>query len=228
MLESCFALPGRLYPDAAGASLALGSWAWMKAMVGKMARESTATLLSRVREGDDQARERLCGEYLPILMRWAHGRLPAAARDLNETADLVQVTLLRALGSLDRFESRHEGAFLAYLRTALLNVMRTEIERSQRSSRRLPLDDLDAELAGDSLLAREVGPDLLWDYERALADLSPDWREALILRLEFGFSFEEVAVAMARPSADAARMLVHRALAALSERLGPGGGRGGE
>lgn len=190
------------------------------------APESTATLLSRVRDGDLQARERLCAEYLPILMRWAHGRLPAAARDLNETADLVQVTLVRTLACLDRFESRHEGAFLAYLRTVLLNVLRSEIGRSQRMNQPLPVDDLDPDLAGDSLLAQAVGPDLLWDYERALAELSPDWREALILRLEFGFSFEEVAAAMARPSADAARMLVQRALAALSERLGPGSGTG--
>lgn len=44
----------------------------------------------------------------------------------------------------------------------------------------------------------------------------------MILRMEFGFSFEEIAAAMARPSANAARMLVHRAMAALSERLGGG------
>lgn len=89
------------------------------------ALESTATLLARVREGDAGARDRLCGQYLPILMRWAHGRLPPVARDLAETADLVQVTLVKALNAVDRFQPRHEGAFLAYLRTALLNVVRS-------------------------------------------------------------------------------------------------------
>jgi RNA polymerase sigma factor (sigma-70 family) len=186
--------------------------------------ESTATLLSRVRAGDPAARERLCGEYLPILMRWAHGRLPLAARDLAETADLVQVTLIKALSAIDRFEPRHEGAFLAYLRAALLNVMRSEIHRSLGTGHRLPLDSVEAhQVSGDSLLAQAIGPDLLWDYERALAELSPEWREAIILRLEFGFSFDEVAAAMDRSSGNAARMLVHRAVAALSERLGPGG-----
>lgn len=185
------------------------------------ALESTATLLARVREGDAGARDRLCGQYLPILMRWAHGRLPPVARDLAETADLVQVTLVKALNAVDRFQPRHEGAFLAYLRTALLNVVRSEIERSLRRGRQVDTDQIDL-VARDSLLAEQVGPELLCDYERALAELSPDWREAVILRMEFGFSFEEIAAAMARPSANAARMLVHRAMAALSERLGGG------
>jgi RNA polymerase sigma factor (sigma-70 family) len=190
-------------------------------MTGSDVPETTATLLSRVRAGDTDARERLCAEYLPILMRWAHGRLPAAARDLTETTDLVQVTLIRALDAVDQFESRHEGAFLAYLRTILLNSMRNEIKRSLRSGRKVSVDALDWQLSDDSLLAKAIGPDLLWDYENALTAQKPEWREAIILRFEFGFSFDEVAAAMDRPSADAARMLVQRALAAMSERLVP-------
>lgn len=185
------------------------------------ALESTATLLSRVRAGDRSARERLCCQYLPILMRWAHGRLPPAARDLAETADLVQVTLIKALNAIDRFQPQREGAFLAYLRTALLNVLRSEIERSMRASGRI-FGEVWEFAAVESELAQTIGPDLLCDYERALAELSPEWREAIILRMEFGFSFDEIAAAMGRPSANAARMLVHRALSSLSERLGDG------
>jgi len=183
--------------------------------------ESTATLLSRVRDGDSAARERLCALYLPILMRWAHGRLPPVARDLAETADVVQVTLIKALKAIDHFQPQREGAFLAYLRTALLNVVRSEIGRSLRAAGRVSDEVLDY-AADDSMLVQAIGPDLVWDYERALAELTPEWREAVILRLEFGFSFEEIAAAMQRPSANAARMLVHRAIAALSERLGQG------
>lgn len=185
------------------------------------APESTATLLARVRDGDAGARERLCAQYLPVLTRWAHGRLPAVARDMSETADLVQVTLIKALNALDRFRPEREGAFLAYLRTALLNVVRNEIGRSLRAGIRAPEQALE-HAASDSPLACEVGPELLWDYERALAELAPEAREAVILRLEFGFGFEEIAAAMQRPSANAARMLVHRAVASLAERLGGG------
>lgn len=180
--------------------------------------QSTATLLSRIREGDVAAREQICSTCLPLLMRWAHGRLPRRARDLVETSDIVQSTLLRALSNLDGFESRHPGAFMAYLRTVLLNVVRNEIRRSTRRGESVDLDM--AMAAQDSALSQAVGQDLLWDYERALAELSPESREAVILRLEFGLDWEEIAEAMQRPSANAARMLVARALADLGARLG--------
>ena len=46
-----------------------------------------------------------------------------------------------------------------------------------------------------------------------------DDREAVLLRFEFGFSFQEIAEATERPSADAARVAVKRALAALATLL---------
>lgn len=179
--------------------------------------QSTATLLARVRAGDAAAREQLCAHYLPLLMRWAHGRLPAAARDLAETADLVQVTLMKALRCIDTFESRHEGALLAYLRSALLNALRNEIDRSLRRGERVPVEVVDARARADASSVSDAG--LLCDYERALAELAPETREAVLLRLEFGFSYEEIAAAMDRPSANAARMLVHRAVDVLSKRM---------
>jgi DNA-directed RNA polymerase specialized sigma24 family protein len=93
------------------------------------ALESTTSLLQQVAAGDDQARERLCQHFLPILSRWAHGRLPDYARDLSETQDLVQAALIRALDHVEDFESLREGAFLAYLRKILLNNIRMEIRR---------------------------------------------------------------------------------------------------
>lgn len=179
---------------------------------------STASLLARVRNGDGGARNQLCAQYLPILMRWAHGRLPQQARDLSETSDLVQITLTRALAQVDRFQHHHEGAFLAYLRSALLNTMRNEIQRSLRHGETIPIDELHT-AAPDSHLAQAIGQELLIDYERGLFELTPEWREAVLLRLEFGFSYAEIAAAMERPSEDAARMLVHRALAELRNHM---------
>lgn len=178
--------------------------------------QSTASLLLRVREGDASAREQLCSLYTPILMRWSHGRLPPAARDLAETADLVQTTLLKVLGQIDHFQPRHEGAFLAYLRTALLNVMRNEINRSMRRGLPVAVEQADWEKPKPGLATDHAR---MCDYERALVSLSPEWREAVLLRIEFGFSYEEIAASMERPSADAARMLVHRAVDALSKRM---------
>ena len=45
-------------------------------------------------------------------------------------------------------------------------------------------------------------------------------REAVILRVEFGYSHEEIAEAIGSPSANAARMTVARALVRLAEEMG--------
>jgi RNA polymerase sigma factor (sigma-70 family) len=179
--------------------------------------ESTATLLQHVRAGDLTARERLVARYLPMLRAWARGRLPHSARDLNDTQDLVQITLISALQQIDQFEAKHEGAFLAYLRTCLMNSIRMEIRRVGRRGVGEELDEL--ALPG-SELSKRLGIEAAIDYERALGKLSPTRRESVILRFEFGMSFAEIAAAMEQPSANAAHMMVSRALLDLARELG--------
>lgn len=57
--------------------------------------ESTVHLVERARAGDQEAVDRLFARYLIPLRRWATGRLPKWARDMTDTDDLVQETLLR-------------------------------------------------------------------------------------------------------------------------------------
>jgi RNA polymerase sigma-70 factor, ECF subfamily len=180
--------------------------------------DSTAFLLERVRAGDEPAREQLFARYLPVLRRWAHRRLPHGARDLHETDDLVQITLLRALANVGQFESRGEGAFFAYLRQILLNAIRDEI---RRASRRQPPLEISTNLPGPGPNALEValGHDMVRRYETGLAGLSPADRELVILRVEMRFEYAAIAEATGRKSADAARMAVGRALVRLAEEM---------
>src|SRR5262245_47092351 len=60
-------------------------------------RETTLVLLERAKTGDEAALNELLGRYRPVLRRWASGRLPRNRRDLLETDDLVQETLVRAI-----------------------------------------------------------------------------------------------------------------------------------
>jgi RNA polymerase sigma-70 factor (ECF subfamily) len=184
--------------------------------------ESTARLLARVRDGDGAARETLLGRYLPILTRWAHGRLPTRARGLADTEDLVQVTLIRALNRLEEFEPRREGAFLAYLRQALLNALRDEI---RRSARRPGGEEPDESIPDPrpSGLEEALGRETLERYEAALTTLTEEQREAVILRIEFGYTHEQVAESLGKPTANAARMVVSRALLRLAEVMGEPG-----
>lgn len=180
--------------------------------------DSTAYLIERVRGGDDDARDVLFARFLPVLKAWAHRRLPARARDLNETDDLVQVTLLRALRRLPEFEARREGAFLAYLRTILLNSVREEIRRSGR--RGTPVELLeDLPDARRSIVEQVSGRQALERYESALAGLPEATQQAVLLRIEFDYSFEQVAAALGSPSAAAARMTVVRALRDLARAI---------
>ena len=70
-----------------------------------------------------------------------------------------------------------------------------------------------------SPLERAIGAEGFERYEAALARLKPADREAIIARLELQQSYEEVAVALGKPNANAARVAVTRALARLVKEL---------
>jgi RNA polymerase sigma-70 factor (ECF subfamily) len=182
------------------------------------ALESTRTLILRARNGDEGARERLFSRFLPGLRRWAHGRLPSKTRSLVDTDDVVQVSLMRALARVGEFDPRREGAFLAYLHQILLNCIREEI---RRAARRPAGEESAGELPEDrpSLLERTIGNDALRAYEVALSRLPEEQQQAVILRIEFGFSHQEIAEALGRPSANAVRMQITRGLVRLSELM---------
>lgn len=180
------------------------------------ALESTTELLNRVRGGDAAARERLVARFLPVCRRWVHGRLPRAVRDLAETDDLVQCGLLRALNHIEGFEPRGQGAFLAYLRQILMNQVRDEIRRAHHRPQRTELTDDWASAAPDPL-DDVLSQESLAAYETALVGLPERSRQAVVLRLEFGLGYQEVAEAIGSPSPNAARMLIARALVQMSE-----------
>lgn len=173
---------------------------------------TTEILITRARADDPAAREALVARFLPMLRRWAHGRLPPRARGLSETDDLVQITLLRALNNLDAFQSRGAGSFLAYLRHILLNAVREEIRRSATRGEPVALES--AGLSEDeelSPVAQLAGAERLRAYERALAALPRASQELVVMRIEFGMSFPEIE-AETGIKADTVRVSVARAL----------------
>ena len=187
-----------------------------------VSHETSAALLTRARLGDALATEALMGRYLTRLQRWASGRLPASARSVLDTDDLVQDALLNTFRRLEDFEPRHDGALLAYLRQAVQNRIRNELRR------RVPAGDEDADpdlLASHlpSPLDAAVSRDAVERYERALANLDEDDRAAIVGRFEMGYSFDALARALDRPSADAARKATERAVRKLVALMQAGG-----
>jgi len=180
---------------------------------------ATTELLRRAKDGDRAALDALAARYLPRLRSWASGRLPMRARSLLDTADLVQETLLRTLERLDQVEVRGPGGFQAYVRSAVLNRIRDQIRWADRrpGPDGVPDTVLDP---GPSPIELAIGAELVERYERALATLTEEERQLLHLRLELDFDYEEIAGLTGRPSRDAARMAVTRALRRLAEVMG--------
>ena len=180
--------------------------------------ENTLALLERVRGGDDAARDLLVRRFLPGLQRWARGRLPDSARDLMDTNDLVSVALERSLRRIENLEAETPGSFFAYLRAAVQNGMRDELRRVGRRPERVEFPE---NLVDDRpvVLERTLGSGLVQRYEKALETLTPEQQQAVILRIEFGFSYPEIARALGRSSGNAVRMQVSRSLLRLAEAM---------
>ena len=185
-----------------------------------ISEETSLSLLARARRGDGVAIEALMGRYLNRLQRWASGRVPASARSLVDTDDVVQDALLSTFRRLEDFEPRHDGALMAYLRQAVANRIRSELRRKTPVvDASVDLDGLESELP--SPLEAVVGRDAFARYETALAQLDEDDRAAVIGRFEMGYSYDALARAMDRPSADAARKVVERAVRRLVDLMQP-------
>ncbi len=75
-----------------------------------------------------------------------------------------------------------------------------------------------------SPLEQAIGSEAIERYERALGRLRPEEQEALVGRIEMGYDYAELAQALGKPTADAARKAAERALVRLVEEMERDGG----
>ena len=179
---------------------------------------STAILLEKAREGDDRALGEIFQRYADRLRRWASGRLPARARDGLETEDLVQEAFIQSARHIDTFDVRWKGSFHYYLRRAILNKIRDQVRRAEVRDR--ALEQAGGPLAeADSPLETVIGIDALERYEKALERLDASDRELVVGRIELDTSYEELAEMTGKPTADAARVALKRALVRVAREM---------
>ena len=124
----------------------------------RSAADTTTRLMARAQAGDADALNDLFSRHVPLLSRWARGRLPGWARDLADTHDLVQETVLQTFKNVQGFESRGKGALRAYLRQvrgllqALIDRVRVAVAADatlEETQRQVTLADWKTTLAGD-------------------------------------------------------------------------------
>lgn len=133
--------------------------------------------------------------------------------DMERADDLVQETLLKAWNHIDSFQ---EGTNLrAWLFTILRNTYFSECRRRRRE-----VEDRDGTKANElAVHPGQQGYLDLQDFRRALAELPPDQREALVLVGAAGFSYEEAAN-VSGCAVGTIKSRVNRARAKLVETLG--------
>jgi len=180
--------------------------------------EPTIELVVRAQDGDRRAVEALLQRSLPQLRRWAHGKLPPAARGKLDTGDLVQETVLHLLRRLDTFEPRHVGAMQAYLRQSVMNLIRDEVRRIGRhpAPSELP-PDMPSDLR--SPYEEAVRVEDVYRYHVGLGKLPSRDRELVVARIEAQWTYDEIGNRFGMPSSDAARMAVTRALKRLMDYI---------
>jgi RNA polymerase sigma-70 factor (ECF subfamily) len=129
----------------------------------------------------------------------------------------VQDTVLQALRNLGSFEPQREGALLGYLRRSLLNRIRDRF----RYAARHPTNELSDSFpdGGVSPLEFAIDAENRRRYEEALNRLTPGDREAIVGRIELGYSYEQLALVLKKPTPGAARVAVRRALIRLGDEM---------
>lgn len=180
--------------------------------------ESTLHVFDRARGGDMGAARELIERAVPSLRRFTRGRIPSYGRGSADTEDVVQDAVVRVLLQLDSFQHRSVTALQAYLKLTVVNSIRDVIRRVRR--RGVPLEPSE-DLAVDapSPLELAIRRETAARFVSALERLKPTDRQAIIWRVELGYSYEEIARQMGKSSPAAARMTVARAMKRLAQEL---------
>ncbi len=133
--------------------------------------------------------------------------------------DLVQETLLRARTALHRYQMRDGVRYIAFLRKILRNLVRDELRKANVRPARADLgeDLVDGQASPSEVYASR---ELMQRYDRAFARLPREYQAATFMRLELKLPYAEIARSLDRPSAEAARQLVIRAVRRLAEEFG--------
>ncbi|MHB8611419.1 MAG: RNA polymerase sigma factor [Candidatus Dormibacteraceae bacterium] len=181
--------------------------------------DETDRLAARAKAGDRQALNALLEGHLATVYRFVSVSMGANHPDLE---DIVQETLIGAVGSIRALRGETNAQVAGWL----ISIARHKVADHLRASYSHPKDSLGGAL-GDKVASRERPvDDQVMELDRAerlrelLHLLTPEQEEILVLRFVLGFGISEVAEITHRP-AGAVKSMQHRALASLSQKMGP-------
>jgi len=182
--------------------------------------ETDARLVARARQGDVEAFNRLISRWEKRVYNYLLGLL----RNREDSLDICQETFLKAYRSLGTLEDA--GKFPPWLFRIARNQA-LSLLRGSFPDRAEPWTDQDPEDAlangGSSpsplgLAGLTSGMELKLAVARALDALPPEQREAVVLKVYYGFRFDEIAAILACP-VGTVKSRIYAALARLKETL---------
>ena len=196
--------------------------------------DKTQHLVALVKGGDESALNQLCRVYGARVHWIIRLRMGRELRSKLESMDLVQDTLIHALGRLDDFKYKNEGDFVRWLSTIAENVIRSSLKRLHTDKRDIhrevplvehrPTDT--GRFVGTPVPIDATTPSLIMsrkedlaELERAIDQLKPEYREVIILTKIEGLSYKEIGRKLGK-SADAVGMLLSRAMVVLTLAYG--------
>jgi len=192
--------------------------------------DKTRHLVAMAQDGDESALNRLCKVYGTRVLWIVRLRMGKELRRKLDSMDLVQDAFVSALRDLGNFTYKNEGDFLRWLSKIAENRLRDNLDRLHADKR-----DIRKEVqlksyeptTGDSFVAA-LGPidtttpsaimskrEDLARLAKAIDALTSEYKEVIVLTKIEGLSYKEIAESLGK-SSDAVRMLVSRAMAALS------------
>jgi RNA polymerase sigma-70 factor (ECF subfamily) len=173
--------------------------------------------------GGPDAVDALYARVAPRVLTYVRMRMGPSLRARMDSRDILQATLLRSFEHFGEFQGSGKPALMAWLaRIAEREILdRADYhQRARRSAEReTPLAGDDAlEARVTSVLSRMIRDERAEKLEEAMAGLTDAHREIILLRKFQELSFKAIAFRLDK-SEDACRMLLARALSALTLRL---------
>ena len=191
--------------------------------------KTTQQLVFLAKEGNKTALEKLCrvyGERVHWIVRFRMGR---EIRSKLDSMDLVQDAFVSALEDLGDFTYKDDGDFLRWLSGIVENRIRDNIKKLHADKRnirkevplrnRVPTTEKNfagapgpvATTTPSAIVSKSEDLDKL---DKAIGNLTPEYREVIILKKIEGLSYKEIGNKLGK-SADAVGMLVSRAMLSL-------------
>jgi len=190
----------------------------------------TQHLIILAKDGDKSALNQLYGVYAERVRWMVRFRMSRELRSKLESMDVVQDTLIHALIGLEDFTYKNEGDFVRWLAKIAENELRGSLKKLHADKRDIRKEvrlnnyrpATGAGFAGTPGPIEATTPSVIMSrkedlakLEKALDELKPEYREAIILTKIEGLSYNEIAVKLDKTS-EAIRKLVSRAMAELT------------